>query len=514
MTTTAPTKAPHDGSGAPETDTPTTAVAPPRVAPLVRVGAAWDPFALMDRLDAQAMIAEMEGIATDVLVYRIKGDGGKEDLALSKGGIDECCTLLVSQGQCIREHDLTVNVQGDGENQIAFFQCSASRYAVHPDGREVRLDSVLGVKREPLYEQRAPVTLDSPVPGKKWRHLTYRDAADDYSDQGARSYLEWIRDRSTFDNETKAFVAAILNGEDVGEFALGMRFNNFWYEHGAMKAARNARARLIPAGLKAQVIAMAKAGDKGRVQDIERPEPVTPAQQATREKLAANEAKNTRKEERNVNRREPDRAAYAFPFGDLRMTPLDLKAPPGHEKAGQYVVGDSLLVRAQKWAEDCLSGKPFARPGSENKMPITDAERPKFEGMRDAMATEIEARRVEQEDAATSAEGGEPSANPTGGTTPATSTTTTSTGNGGTRTATATANEANDDANPIASPSAPAPGAHGGAVDMTKTGQTGKISTGPTDAVAAREANALDKADESIDHGAPAQRDEDDDLPF
>jgi hypothetical protein len=367
---------------------------------LVRMGVAWDPFALMDRLDADSVIAEMQGIASDVLVYKIK-DGAKETIGLSKAGVDECCTMLVTQGQCIREEDLTVDYLGEGENKEAIFKVKAARFAVHPDGREVRLDQVLGVKREPLYEQRAPLTLDSKVPGRKWRHLSFRDAVEDYDADGARGYLEWIVSGSTFDDDTKAFVSLILDGEDVTEFAMGKRFNNFWFEHGAMKAARNARFRLIPAGLKAQVVAMASATPQ-KMREVERAETAAPpldARADTSRRLAKNEAKVQAKQqpERDVNRREPDRAPYVFPFGDLRGVALDLKHPKDHERAGQYVVGNELLARAAVWAEDALGGKPFARAGSPTKMAITDAERPKFTAMRDAMHAELDARADEDE---------------------------------------------------------------------------------------------------------------------
>lgn len=391
----------HDGGGT--DDTSTTAVATRQPA-LVRMGVAWDPFALMDRLDADSVIAEMQGIASDVLVYKIK-DGNKETVGLSKAGVDECCTMLVSQGQCIREENLKVEYIGEGEDREAIFTVTAARFAVHPDGREVRLDQVLGVKREPLYEQRAPLTIDSKVPGKRWRHLTFEQAARDYGEAdnddrgGARGYLEWIVNASTFDDDTKAFVAMVLNGEDVTEFAMGKRFNNFWFEHGAMKAARNARFRLIPAGLKAQVMALAQSTPQ-RVKEVERAETAaTPldAKADTTRRIAERETKRQERE-RDTNRRAPDVAPYLFPFGDFRGKALDGKHPAGHERAGQYVISDELIARAAEWAEGRLSGKPFARTQNGPKMPITDAERPKFEGMRDAMHTELEERLAEREE--------------------------------------------------------------------------------------------------------------------
>jgi hypothetical protein len=63
---------------------------------------AWDPFQLIDRLDEEALKRELEGIASTDLVYVVK-EGGQDVVGLSKVGVDECCMVLVSQGQVIRE---------------------------------------------------------------------------------------------------------------------------------------------------------------------------------------------------------------------------------------------------------------------------------------------------------------------------------------------------------------------------------------------------------------------------
>jgi hypothetical protein len=314
----------------------------------------------MDRLDAEAVVKEMEGIAVDTLVYRIKGTGGQQDTtALSKGGIDECCTMLVTQGQCIREEHIAVDFIGEGEDREAIFTCKAARYAVDgATGRDIKLDQVLGVKREPLYEQRAPLTLGSKVPGKKWRHLTFADALEI---DDAVSYLEWIRDGSTFDEPTKAFVRALLANERVDEFAAGKRYNPFWYEHGAMKAARNARSRLLPAGLKAQVIAM--ANQSGRVQDIERSEaPPT----ATRPQGNGQQGNGQPPRATATVVNYQNGKAMVFPYGAFRERGVTIDAryflgatrvkkgangapDTTLDVSGQYVVSDERIAQAREW---------------------------------------------------------------------------------------------------------------------------------------------------------------------
>ncbi len=165
----------------------------------------WDPFQVMDRMDEEALRRELEGVASADLVYVVR-EGGQEIVGLSKTGVDECCMALVSQGQVIREEDLQYEVVGEGESREALFRVKAARYAVSPSGQEVRLDQVIGVKRQPFYNESV-----------RGRHL-----------------------------------------------------NPHWYEHGAMKAARNARFRLIPGNVRAQVIATARASGRTRV--VESPE--------------------------------------------------------------------------------------------------------------------------------------------------------------------------------------------------------------------------------------------------
>lgn len=221
----------------------------------------WDPFQLMDRLDEEALRKEMEGIASTELVYVIK-EGGQEVVGLSKVGVDQCCLSLVSQGQVIREEDLQYEVIGEGEEREGLFKVKAARFAVSPAGQEVRLDQVIGVKRQPLYQEAQELSLDSRAPSKKYKGKTYRDLLQ--FEEG-RDYLAWMAEN--FSEATiRDFVKAILSGEDVRAQG-GRKLNPHWYEHGAMKAARNARFRLIPGNVRANVIATARQTGQARLVD-------------------------------------------------------------------------------------------------------------------------------------------------------------------------------------------------------------------------------------------------------
>ena len=231
----------------------------PAEAPAVPAAPQWDPFQLMDRMDEEALRRELDGVASTDLVYVVK-EGGQEVVGLSKTGVDECCMALVSQGQVIREENLQYELLGEGEEREALFKVKAARFAVSPAGQEVRLDQVIGVKRQPLYYEPAQLDLDSRVPSRKHRGKTYRELL---TTAEGRDYLAWMAE-SFAETEIREFARRILAGEDVVS-RRGRQLNPHWYEAGAMKAARNARFRLIPGNIRAQVIASARQSGLARV---------------------------------------------------------------------------------------------------------------------------------------------------------------------------------------------------------------------------------------------------------
>jgi hypothetical protein len=237
--------------------------------------AAWDPFQLMDRLDEDALRRELEGVPSTDLVYVVR-EGGQEVTGLSKTGVDECCMALVAQGQVIREEELSYEVIGTGDDREALFKVKAARYAVSPAGQEVRLDQVIGVKRQPLYYEPAHLDLDAKVPGRKYRGRTYRELLQ--TDEG-RDYLGWMADNFA-EEGVRDFARRILGGEEVvAERA--RQLNPHWYEAGAMKAARNARFRLIPGSVRAQVIARARSEGQARIIEREQSSPRASGRQPT-----------------------------------------------------------------------------------------------------------------------------------------------------------------------------------------------------------------------------------------
>ena len=116
------------------------------------------------------------------------------------------------------------------------------------------------MKRQPLYYDPAQLDLDSKVPSKKYRGKTYRELLE--SAEG-RDYLAWMAENFA-ESEIRDFARRILEGEEVVA-QRGRQLNPHWYEAGAMKAARNARFRLIPGSVRAQVIAAARQAGQARV---------------------------------------------------------------------------------------------------------------------------------------------------------------------------------------------------------------------------------------------------------
>jgi hypothetical protein len=230
----------------------------PDTAPVPAIPA-WDPFQLMDRMDEEALRKELEGVATNDLVYVVR-EGGQEVVGLSKVGVDECCMALVSQGQVIREEELAHEIIGEGDEREALFKVKAARFAVSPQGQEVRLDQVIGVKRQALYYEPVQLDLDARVPSKKYKGKTYRELLQTAD---GRDYLGWMSENFG-ESEIRDFARRILAGDEV-TMQRGKQLNPHWYEAGAMKAARNARFRLIPGNVRAQVIASARQSGQTRV---------------------------------------------------------------------------------------------------------------------------------------------------------------------------------------------------------------------------------------------------------
>jgi len=186
---------------------------------LVPVQQESDVYAIMDQLDDQQIQAAIESRISPTWVYTFKADG-RPQTGLSKVGVDACCSQMALGGHVIREGEPQMSLDPTNPEYV-LFTCPASRFEIKAeDGREILYDIVSGVKRQ------------------------------------------WIKMR-------------LRDGRIVED--------PFWFEKGAMKAARNARSRLIPEKYKEDIIKLAgsvKEKKRDRVYNIKTPAAAASAKSA------------------------------------------------------------------------------------------------------------------------------------------------------------------------------------------------------------------------------------------
>jgi len=161
-----------------------------------------DAFQIMDTLDDEMIEAELKNRVVDTWSYSFPGSDGKLAEGLSKVGVDEACVEMSKRGYIIREGEIVMR-QDPINAQYLLFQVPASLIRITAEGREILMDVVNGSKRQ------------------------------------------WVKMKKR-------------NGMIVDD--------PFWYEKGAMKAARNARSRLIPSETKTTILMLAR--QKGKRKSI------------------------------------------------------------------------------------------------------------------------------------------------------------------------------------------------------------------------------------------------------
>jgi len=164
------------------------------------VRAAEDSFQIMDRLDDELIEAELKNRVVNTWSYSFQGSDGRLQEGLSKVGVDESCVEMSKQGYIIREGKITW-AQDPTDLQYILFDVPASLIRITSEAKEVLMDVVNGTKRQ------------------------------------------WINMK-------------LKSGSVVKD--------PFWFEKGAMKAARNARSRLIPSEVKTKILVLARQGGKTR----------------------------------------------------------------------------------------------------------------------------------------------------------------------------------------------------------------------------------------------------------
>lgn len=169
-----------------------------------------DIFQRFDALDDKIIIDELENRVIDKWVYHFKPKGAPEVWGLGKAGIDGCVRELSKKGIALREDEVKYEVDPTN-SQYVLFMAKVSKHLIDKEGKEAMVESAIGTKRQ-------------------WTRLMMKGVEKPPIDQ-------------------------------------------FWFEKGSIKALRNAKARLIPEEIKAQIIAFAKK--QGKVREIKNGE--TPA---------------------------------------------------------------------------------------------------------------------------------------------------------------------------------------------------------------------------------------------
>jgi hypothetical protein len=106
---------------------------------------------LFDREDDAAVIAKLEGQVVEEYVYSFSQPNGTV-YGIGINGAEACKRELAMTGEIIEEDDVKIESETLEE---ARFQAKCSRWAVRKtDGLRIRLDSAIGLKRQPKFTTR------------------------------------------------------------------------------------------------------------------------------------------------------------------------------------------------------------------------------------------------------------------------------------------------------------------------------------------------------------------------
>ncbi|MCL0047868.1 hypothetical protein M1N20_00120 [Dehalococcoidia bacterium] len=194
----------------------------------------WRPFEIMERVEDEAVIQELRGEVIGTLVYEFSDRDGRRVVGLSKAGVDRVASEMAMKGEVLRELDFELMSDTDSVTAVV----KAGRFAVSQDGREILLETVFGTKRQPRKREIY-------VRGKDGKPI-------------------------------------IKDGQPVKR----VEEDPFVVEVAMVKAARNAKRRLMPESLITKVIDMARQENKvrklGPPEEPTASKPATPPRQETK----------------------------------------------------------------------------------------------------------------------------------------------------------------------------------------------------------------------------------------
>ena len=134
-----------------------------------------DIFAHFDKLDDEAIVAELEGRLTEIAVYHFPQDG-KELWGLSKVGVDWAVNQLGKEGYAIRDESLTYTVDPTDPSRV-LFTALVGKYYVAKDGQEAKVDAAIGNKGQSVkIRKRDGTTIPDPFWFEKGGQKALRNA--------------------------------------------------------------------------------------------------------------------------------------------------------------------------------------------------------------------------------------------------------------------------------------------------------------------------------------------------
>lgn len=119
------------------------------MADTVKESTSWDPFEAMERLEDEILVQELRGQVLEPLVFEFIDPGGRRVVGLSKAGVDWVAGEMMMRGEVLRELDFQLILEPS--HVIAVVK--AGRFTMNREGREVQLETAFGAKRQPRKKE-------------------------------------------------------------------------------------------------------------------------------------------------------------------------------------------------------------------------------------------------------------------------------------------------------------------------------------------------------------------------